>query len=121
MVNLTELKCWRWLPGMLGQYGTMSSRLLHPGDPGDVFNWDDAGDDDVERTFWPDLAQPDLNDPATQGAIVFGLLAPLGWRMARGAWGTFDAGKAAFTHRQHGFTEWLPLKEAIEAALRMEG
>jgi len=105
MVKLTELKCWRWLPGMkaIGRRGIPDAWIRMEA-PGDRL----AGE-------WKN-GQPDLTDPATQGAIVFGLLAPLGWRMARGAWG-----KAAFTHRQHGFTEWLPLPEAIEAALRMGG
>ena len=132
MVKLTELKCWKWLPGMRGivpdhQGGVRVIRLgeeaTNPGGFGDHRYPCDSG------TYGnPRAVDPDINDPATLGAIMFGILAPLGWRMARGAWAGFldcllpgDAGKAAFTHRQHGFTEWLPLKEAIEAALRMEG
>jgi hypothetical protein len=115
MVKLTELKCWRWLPGM--RYGqrfddgdgsfTTYSRLL----------WDDnkrcleshAPDCGARPCrahapydWWkPDPGiEPDLTDPATQGAIVFGLLAPMGWEaLAPGE----------------------TLCQYIEAALRLEG
>lgn len=95
MVKLTELKCWRWLPGMrdLGETRLIEAR---------------------ESAHW--MPQPDLNDPATQGAIVFGILAERGWWLD-----ACEPGDVAMLKEPNISTGWLPLKEAIEAALRMEG
>ena len=110
MVMLAELKCWRWLPGMLTEDGW---RLDCPSDG----EWE-ATSSLAHRSYHKPASGPRLTDPATQGAIVFGILAPLGWAMALAR---IQQGETLFMHRQHGFTEWLPLPEAIEAALRLEG
>lgn len=69
-----EAAAFRWLPGMLGRQRGMGYRVdfVPSGVP-------QAQDGTPRRALLPDLT-----DPATQGAILFGLLFPAGWRI--GCW-----------------------------------
>ncbi len=113
-MSVTELTCWRWLPGMLTDKGYRIIRI----ESTTGLAWGVAEDEGTDQEPWPIAhnQEPDTDDPATQGAIVFGLLAPLGWRMQmteHGHWVLYRGGPM--------FTDFLSPPEAVEAALRLQG
>ena len=105
---LTELKCWRWLPGMLTEDGW---RLDCPSDG----EWE-ATSSLAHRSYHKPASGPRLTDPATWGCCI-ALLSEKGWRFRIDSLDKARARKPGAAH----WGPWLPLKEAIEAALRMEG
>jgi hypothetical protein len=74
-----EASAFRWLPGM--------RRLRHCPGYGDHHcfqgRWTEAKSPSHNALF-AEGCVPDLTDPATQGAILFGILFPAGWRI--GCW-----------------------------------
>ena len=134
MVKLSELRCWKWLPGMLA---LESYDWRWPADGSSGTDIHRYRLDVAEPDWYPDGVPtwfggyqgltwccevgcegewaPDLNDPATQGAIMFGILAPLGWR-------AITSGDSMCLEDKSGQrVPWALAPQAIEAALRMEG
>ena len=70
-MSVTESSAWKWLPGMRDAYGARLCKVsLHDG------AWSCVLGREWAEYHYP--TEPDLDDPATCGAIVFGIFEPLG-------------------------------------------
>lgn len=77
-MNITQSKHWKWLPGMVIRLRDSQTRVRDADDPG---WWGHSGTGLAYET--------DPDDPATQGCIEFGILAPLGIWIHREASGIY--------------------------------
>lgn len=72
--KITSSPSWKWMAGMLAT-DDVPLRIVE-GDTGD--GWVGACDDAMRSPKEVSSWEPDLTDPATQGAIIFGIFQPLG-------------------------------------------
>jgi hypothetical protein len=99
-----EAEAWKWLDGMLGLHGQ------------DRYSFDELGGADPYYIHGdganPDV--PDLTDPATQGAVLFGILVQEGWNVEE-----TDGINLGMRRRYPSpLTVYAPVPEALARALR---
>lgn len=75
-MSVTESSEWRWRIGMANIFKGVVVGVLDPGYGGDqMVRW--CGRHGMTDYQTLDGEEPDLDDPATCGAIIFGIFAPL--------------------------------------------